>query len=167
MSLIAADATEGAIAALTEAIPIFEQVDTPWFAAITEIALMGRHTFGNLAGWEDFASKCSPGDIVVTGSNFGAGSSRQQAVDCFKSLGVLAIIARSFGAIYERNAVNAGLPVLTGDLISAGLRSGEEITVDFTSGAVTRHATGEVFRAAPFPDIQLAIYRRGGLLGQS
>ncbi len=41
MSLIAADATDGAIAVLTEAIPIFEQVDAPWFAAITEIALSG------------------------------------------------------------------------------------------------------------------------------
>jgi 3-isopropylmalate dehydratase small subunit len=127
---------------------------------------MGRHTFDNLAGWEDFAAKSSPGDIVVTASNFGAGSSRQQAVDCFKSLGLGAIIARSFGAIYERNAVNAGLPVLTGDLISAGLRSGEEVTVDFAAGEVTRHATGKVFRVAPFSEIQMAIYRRGGLLGE-
>jgi len=137
------------------------------YLAITDIALMGRHTFDNLAGWEGFAAKCSPGDIVVTASNFGAGSSRQQAVDCFKSLGVAAIIARSFGAIYERNAVNAGLPVLTGDLISAGLRSGEEVTVDFATGELTRNATGEVYRVAPFPETQMAIYRRGGLLGQS
>ena len=136
------------------------------YLAITDVALMGRHTFDNLAGWGDFAAKSSPGDIVVTASNFGAGSSRQQAVDCFKSLGVAAIIARSFGAIYERNAVNAGLPVLTGDLISAGLRSGEEVTVDFTSGEVARHATGEVLRIAPFPEIQMAIYQRGGLLGE-
>ena len=116
--------------------------------------------------YRDFATKSSPGDIVVTASNFGAGSSRQQAVDCFKSLGVAAIIARSFGAIYERNAVNAGLPVLTGDLISAGLRSGEEVTLDFATGEVTRHATREVYRVAPFSEIQMAIYRRGGLLGQ-
>jgi 3-isopropylmalate dehydratase small subunit len=134
--------------------------------AITDIAQMGRHTFGNLPGWEDFAAKAAPGDIVVTGSNFGAGSSRQQAVDCFKSLGVSAVIARSFGAIYERNAVNAALPVLAGDLIAAGLRSGEEITVDFTTGEVTRHATGEVLRVAPFPATQRTIYERGGLLGE-
>ncbi len=136
------------------------------YLAVTDVALMGRHTFDNLAGWEDFAAKSSPGDIVVTGSNFGAGSSRQQAVDCFKSLRVGAIIARSFGAIYERNAVNAGLPILTGDLLSSGLRSGEEITVDLATGAVTRHATGEVFRVASFSEIQTAIYRRGGLLGE-
>jgi len=133
--------------------------------AIIDIAQMGRHTFGNLAGWEDFAAKAAPGDIVVTGSNFGAGSSRQQAVDCFKSLRIAAIVARSFGAIYERNAVNAALPVLAGDLMSSGLRSGEEVTVDFATGEVIRHATGELLRVAPFSETQMAIYRRGGLLG--
>jgi 3-isopropylmalate/(R)-2-methylmalate dehydratase large subunit len=131
--------------------------------AVTDIAQMGQYTFGNLAGWEDFAKKAGPGDIVVTGSNFGAGSSRQQAVDCFKSLGVAAIIARSFGAIYERNAINAALPILAGDLLGAGLRDGEEITVDFATGRVERPATGEVFRVEPFSETQMALYQRGGL----
>jgi len=132
--------------------------------AVTDIRQMGAFTFGNLAGWEDFPKKAAPGDIVVTGSNFGAGSSRQQAVDCFKSLGIAAIVARSFGAIYERNAVNAALPVLTGDLISAGLRSGEEISIDLAAGTVTRHATGDIVRITAFSETQMAIYRKGGLL---
>jgi 3-isopropylmalate/(R)-2-methylmalate dehydratase large subunit len=132
--------------------------------AVTDMAQMGPFTFGNLPGWEDFSKKAAPGDIVVTGSNFGAGSSRQQAVDCFKSLGVAAIVARSFGAIYERNAINAALPVLSGDLIAAGLKSGEEISVDFASGTVTRLATGAVIRIVPFSETQMAIYLKGGLL---
>jgi len=132
--------------------------------AVTDIRQMGAFTFGNLAGWEDFPKKAAPGDIVVAGSNFGAGSSRQQAVDCFKSLGIAAIVARSFGAIYERNAVNAALPVLTGDLISAGLRSGEEISIDLAAGTVTRHATCDIVRITPFSETQMAIYRKGGLL---
>jgi 3-isopropylmalate/(R)-2-methylmalate dehydratase large subunit len=69
---------------------------------------MGQYTFDNLAGWEDFATKVQPGDIVVTGRNFGCGSSRQQAVDCFLALGVSAVVAESFGAIYERNAITRG-----------------------------------------------------------
>jgi 3-isopropylmalate/(R)-2-methylmalate dehydratase large subunit len=133
--------------------------------AVTDVAQMGRYTFGNLAGWEDFAAKAAPGDIIVTGSNFGAGSSRQQAVGCFISLGVRAIIARSFGAIYERNAINAGLPVLVGGLVASGLRSGEEITVDFASGEVTRHSTGERLRVEPFSAIQMSLYEKGGLFG--
>jgi 3-isopropylmalate dehydratase small subunit len=135
------------------------------YLAITDIAQMGRHTFDNLAGWEDFAKKAAPGDIVIAGGNFGAGSSRQQAVDCFISLGIRAIVARSFGAIYERNAINAGLPVLNGDLVAAGLESGEEVTLDFASGKVERRRTGEVLHVEPFSETQMAIYRRGGLLG--
>jgi aconitase A len=84
--------------------------------AITDLKEMGQHTFGNLEGWKDFAKKAQPGDIVVTGKNFGCGSSRQQAVDCFKSLGVSLVIAESFGAIYERNAVNNAMPILNADL---------------------------------------------------
>ncbi len=55
---------------------------------------MGQYTFDNLKGFEDFAKKALKGDIVITGKNFGCGSSRQQAVDCFVSLGIQAIIAR-------------------------------------------------------------------------
>ena len=49
---------------------------------------------------------------MVAGKNFGSGSSRQQAVDCFVSLGVQCVVAESFGAIYERNAINAAFPML-------------------------------------------------------
>ncbi len=134
--------------------------------AVTDLAQMGQYTFGTLPGWEDFAKKVRPGDILVAAANFGAGSSRQQAVDCFKSLGLQAIVAKSFGAIYERNAINAALPVLTGDLISAGLRDGEEVRVDLASGEVVRLGTGERLRVAPFSGIQMAIYERGGLLNE-
>jgi 3-isopropylmalate dehydratase small subunit len=132
--------------------------------AVTDIEEMGRHCFGNLEGWKDFAGKVKPGDIVVTGSNFGCGSSRQHAVDCFKSLGVQAVIARSFGAIYERNAINAGLPILEGDLGSLGLEDGDEITVNLKTGEVRAEATGKTVSIRPFSEVQAEIYRRGGLL---
>ena len=73
---------------------------------------MGQYTFDNLEGYEDFADKAQKGDIVIAGQNFGSGSSRQHAVDCFKSLGVQAVLAQSFGAIYERNAINSAFPIL-------------------------------------------------------
>jgi len=130
--------------------------------AITDLALMGQHAFGNLPGWEDFPKKVQPGDIVVTGGNFGCGSSRQQAVDCFTALGVRALVARSYGAIYERNAINAGLPVLVADLRQTGLTNGQEITVDLTTGVITWDGGSLV--ADPFSQVQMAIYQRGGLL---
>ncbi len=132
--------------------------------AVTDIAEMGQYTFGNLDGWTDFPSKVKPGDIVVTGPNFGCGSSRQQAVDCFASLGVALVIAKSFGAIYERNAVNAGVPIMVADLTSAGLVDGAQIEVDLETGDVTDVASGKTFHGKPFSSVQMEIYRRGGLL---
>jgi 3-isopropylmalate dehydratase small subunit len=130
--------------------------------AVTDPALMGQHAFGNLPGWEDFARKVRPGDIVVTGKNFGCGSSRQQAVDCFQTLGVAALIAESFGAIYERNAINAGLPLVVADLRGRGLKDGDEITVDLKTSRIT-WAGGEA-HGEPFSSVQMSIYQRGGLL---
>ena len=132
--------------------------------AITDIDEMGQHTFGNLPGWESFPSDAAPGDIVVVGSNFGCGSSRQQAVDCFTSLGVSLLIAESFGAIYERNAINAGMPIMAAALSDAGVKSGDEIEVNLTTGRITVLATGKVLEGRPFSDVQMEIYQRGGLL---
>ena len=132
--------------------------------AITDIAEMGQHTFGNLPGWESFPTDAGEGDIVVVGSNFGCGSSRQQAVDCFTSLGVALLIAESFGAIYERNAINAGMPIMAAELKSSGIETGDEIEVELTTGKITHIKSGRVFEGRPFSDVQMEIYQRGGLL---
>jgi 3-isopropylmalate/(R)-2-methylmalate dehydratase large subunit len=137
------------------------------YLAITNLAEMGQYTFDNLKGWEDFAKKAQTGDIVVVGKNFGAGSSRQQAVDCFKALGVSLLIAQSFGAIYERNAINAGLPILNADLVTTDIRDGERIRVDLATGTITRLAGGQKTQGQPFPTAQMTIYQRGGLLVSS
>jgi 3-isopropylmalate dehydratase small subunit len=144
-----------------------ENIDTDMifhnrYLAITDMAEMGRYAFDNLEGWTDFAARVLSGDIVVTAGNFGCGSSRQQAVDCFKALGVQALVARSFGAIYERNAINAGLPVVVADLVAAGLTDGDEITVDLSTGAITWN--GGSVQGEPFSEVQMEIYQRGGLL---
>ena len=132
------------------------------YLTITDIAQMGQYSFDNLAGYEDFATKALPGDIVVVGKNFGAGSSRQQAVDCFESLGVSLIIAESFGAIYERNAINKGFPIMLADLVSTDLQSGQQIEVDLTTGHI--QLPGGELAGVPFSDVQMNIYKRGGLL---
>jgi len=134
--------------------------------AVTEIDEMGRYCFGNLEGWTDFADKARPNDIVVTGGNFGCGSSRQHAVDCFKSLGVTAIVAKSFGAIYERNAINAGLPILEGDLGALNLKGGDIISIDLMKGEVSKEGSDATVKVKPFSEVQLDIYKRGGLLNK-
>ena len=132
------------------------------YLTITDIGEMGQYAFDNLEGWEDFAQKTTPGDILVVGKNFGAGSSRQQAVDCFESLGVSCIIGESFGAIYERNAINRGFPIVTADLIGTNLQSGQILTVDLNTGKIKLPSGVEI--AGVFNDIQMRIYKQGGLL---
>jgi 3-isopropylmalate/(R)-2-methylmalate dehydratase large subunit len=133
--------------------------------AITDLSEMGRHTFGNLKGWEHFASQAQPGDIVVTGRNFGAGSSRQQAVDCFRALQVQAVIARSFGAIYERNAINAGLPVLTcHNPKELGLRQGDRVSIDLGKSTLRNLENLREIQLSEFSEVQMKIYQSGDLL---
>ncbi len=134
------------------------------YLAVKDIEKMGSYAFSNLKGWEDFPEKVKPGDIIIAGENFGCGSSRQQAVDCFKSLKIGMIIAKSFGMIYERNAINSGFPIMVADVDHLNLQNGDEIEVDFTTGEIKKLKTGEVVKGIPFSEIQLSIYKRGGLL---
>jgi 3-isopropylmalate/(R)-2-methylmalate dehydratase large subunit len=78
---------------------------------------------------------------------------------------VAAVVAESFGAIYERNAVNAGFAILTAPVLDAGFETGEEVTVDFSTGVI-RRSNGEEILGRPFSDAQLRIYQRGGLLAK-
>lgn len=138
------------------------------YLTITNIEEMGRFAFDNLKDYEDFAKKVQPGDIIITGKNFGSGSSRQQAVDCFISLGVQAILAESFGAIYERNAINAAFPVIIlNKRKQAEIKNGDIIKVNFSSGKVTNLKSKKTVMAKPFSDVQMEIYKKGGLLKNS
>ena len=134
------------------------------YLSITDTHEMGQYTFDNLDGFEDFAKKALPGDIVITGKNFGSGSSRQQAVDCFVSLGIQAIVSESFGAIYERNAINAALPIIICKNISdLEMADGDRIRINLLTGELTNLSTGKRILAEPFSEVQFEIYRNGGL----
>ena len=137
------------------------------YLAITDIREMGQYAFDNLEGYKDFSRKAQPGDIIIAGKNFGSGSSRQQAVDCFISLGIQAVIANSFGAIYERNAINAAFPVLTYDSFEKiDLKDQDVITVNLLTGDVVNERNGLTMTINPFYDAQHEIYMKGGLLGK-
>jgi 3-isopropylmalate dehydratase small subunit len=85
-------------------------------------------------------------------------------VDGFATLGVQAILAESFGAIYERNAINAAFPILTYDSIdSLNLKDGDEISVNFKTGEIVKISDGCALNIDAFSDVQLEIYRNDGL----
>lgn len=135
------------------------------YLAVTDPAEMGKYAFSNLKGWEDFPREVKPGDILFVGENFGAGSSRQHAVDCFLALGLGAIVGKSFGAIYKRNAINSGLPLIEVPEIPVGeLKGLEEVVVNLETGEIAGPDGRVIVRGKPMSHVALEIYRAGGLL---
>ena len=75
------------------------------------------------------------------------------------------IIAESFGAIYERNAVNSAMPILIAEDITKKIGDKDTISVDFSTGEIEDKTLGKTYQAKPFSKVQLEIYQHGGLLG--
>ena len=104
-----------------------------------------------------------PGDIVVAGTNFGCGSSREHAAMTLKGAGVGAVLAESFGRIFFRNAINLGLPVIVCPGISKCAQKGDEIRIDIETGEVTDVTRGKVLKTTPFSPYVLNILESGGI----
>jgi 3-isopropylmalate dehydratase small subunit len=138
------------------------------YLTITKLEEMGQYAFDNLKGYENFAKEAQKGDIVMTGKNFGAGSSRQQAVDCFIALGISCILAQSYGAIYERNAINAAMPILiysSDEIAPLKLSNKDIVSIDLMTGEIKNLTKNTASFIHPFFDVQNEIYQKGGLLG--
>jgi 3-isopropylmalate/(R)-2-methylmalate dehydratase small subunit len=149
---------------------LYDDIDTDMifhnrYLHITDLAQMGQYALDNLKGWEDFSQKVQPGDILLAGVNFGAGSSRQQAVDCFRALSIGAVVAESYGAIYKRNAINSGFPIVVlPDLtqIYDRFRNGDLLEIDLETGRMVLNEE-QAFQAEPFSAVQMDIYQAGDL----
>lgn len=111
----------------------------------------------------EFAKSVRRGDIVVAGSGFGIGSSREQAAQALRFLGVSVVIARSSARIFYRNAFNLGLPVLA--LPDAGgIADGDQLEVDLGSGLVRDLTLSRDFQGEAVPAFLLEIVADGGLI---
>lgn len=112
---------------------------------------------------ETFAASVRPGDYVVAGINFGMGSSREQAVEVLKVLGVAAVIAPSFGGIFYRNAFNLGLAAIVSGAVDQ-ISADDQIDVDLKAGMINNQTTGETLTGEAIPDHLLALVDAGGLV---
>ena len=138
----------------------------------TDILAPGQYMSGSLqdlAGHclesidPDFAANVRPGDIVVAGENFGIGSSREQAADVLRTLGVRAVIAQSFGGIFFRNAYNLGLyAIVCAEM--AQIQPGDTLVVDAAAGEITARNRKLALTCDPVPDFLLEMANRGGLI---
>ena len=111
-----------------------------------------------------FVSRVSAGDIMVAGSNFGCGSSREHAPIAIKESGISLVIAESFARIFYRNAINVGLAIMECPEASAAINDGDEVEADFDTGVITDLTTGDTFTAKPFPEFIKRIIEAGGLV---
>ena len=109
-----------------------------------------------------FAPSVQPGDVVFGGSNFGCGSSREQAVTCLKYKGVAALVAGSFARIFYRNAINQGLPAIVCPEAAAATQPGDPVKVDLINGLI--HLPAGTFAFPAFPPNLRAILDAGGLV---
>ena len=125
---------------------------------IEEIA---RHCLENVG--PGFAAEVARGDVVVAGRNFGMGSSREQAAQALKHLGVSVVLAQSYGGLFYRNALNLGLLVLIcpeTDKIEAG----DRIAVYPERGTVRNLSQNVSYACEPVPAHLLEMVRAGGLV---
>jgi 3-isopropylmalate/(R)-2-methylmalate dehydratase small subunit len=110
----------------------------------------------------EFRNRVQPGDFLVAGENFGAGSSREQAPIAIKAAGVSVVIARSFARIFFRNAINIGLPVI--EVAEHTIENGHQLQIDLDRGIVTDLDTGSRFEATKLPQVMIDIVNEGGLV---
>jgi 3-isopropylmalate/(R)-2-methylmalate dehydratase small subunit len=110
-----------------------------------------------------FAREVRPGDVVIGGRNFGAGSSREQAPQALRQLGVAALIAESFAGLFYRNALNLGLPALV-CAQAKRVRAEDRLRVDPEAGRIENLSTSETLACEPIPAHLMQMIRDGGLL---
>ena len=111
----------------------------------------------------EFARGVRPGDVLAGGKNFGMGSSREQAVQVLTHLGICAVIAISFGGIFQRNALNLGLLVLECPEADH-LASGDLVRADPVKGLIFNETNGDILTCAAVPDFLLNMLKDGGLV---
>jgi 3-isopropylmalate/(R)-2-methylmalate dehydratase small subunit len=132
------------------------------YLPILDPAEMARHALEGLDA--SFPDKLKQGDLIAAGSNFGCGSSREQAAACLKTAGVACVIAKSFARIFFRNAVNLGLPLVECPGAAETIKTGDVVSVDF-KGGIVRTPGGE-FRFPALPAVVMEILDAGGLIPQ-
>lgn len=137
-----------------------DQIYPGRFLAIVEPEQIGKHC---LAGIDEETRKHVPGSIVVAGTNFGCGSSREHAVITLLNADVKAVVAESFARIFFRNAINLGLPLITCKGISQKVKTGQQLRIDVEAGIVTIVETGEIIPSEKLGDHILKIINAGGI----
>ncbi len=131
------------------------------FLELTDPKEIGKHCLAGIS--EDIGPNFPQGGIVVAGTNFGCGSSREHAPIALINMGASAVLADSFARIFFRNGINLGLPLVVCKGIAKHVRDGQTITLDISAGTVTIEETGEILQAEALGDKAMEILSAGGI----
>ncbi len=138
-----------------------DQIYPGRFLEIVNPQEIGTHCLSGVD--ENIAKNFKKGDIVVAGTNFGCGSSREHAPIALLNMGASLVLADSFARIFFRNSINLGLPLLVCKSISKVLENGDEIEVDIAEGTVKIIKTGEILQADKIGEYAMNILEAGGI----
>ena len=111
----------------------------------------------------EFTKKIAAGDIIVAGTDFGCGSSREHAPVSIKAAGISCVIAKSFARIFFRNAINIGLPIFECAEAVDDASTGDTIRVNPEAGTIVNVTKGRTYRVPEFPPFMRKIIDAGGL----
>ena len=136
-----------------------DQIIASQYLLLPNLEEMKSHAFESLD--PDFAQKVKPGDFVVGGENFGCGSSREQAPEIIKALGIQCVIAKSFARIFFRNSINNGLLLIEQPDLYDDMKEGDTIDV-----VMNQHVdyNGKEYPIASLPENLMGIIQPGGLV---
>ncbi len=129
------------------------------YLALPSVEDMKQYGFSPLR--PELAGLIREGDIIVAGKNFGCGSSREQAPEIIKALGIRCVIAKSYARIFFRNSINNGLLLIENDQIQEAVAEGDQITVRVGKEI---EAAGKSYPIQPLPKNLTDILEAGGLV---
>ena len=129
------------------------------YLALKTVEDMKFHGFSPLR--PELATQIGVGDVIVAGKNFGCGSSREQAPEVIKALGIRCIVAKSFARIFFRNSINNGLLLIEQPKLYDHVKEGDTITV--TVNREIEH-NGKCYPIASLPENLVEIIEAGGLV---
>ncbi len=132
------------------------------YANLTDPAELGRHCMEHID--PGFARRASAGDIIVGGTNFGCGSSREIAPLAIQGAGISCVVAKSFARIFFRNAINIALPLLECPEAAEGTEEGDSLGIDLPQGEILNLTQGKTFKAVHYPDFIRELVAAGGLV---
>lgn len=114
----------------------------------------------------DFVQNVDNGNIIVGGENFGTGSSREEAVNVFKVLGIKAVIAKSFARIYYRNLINTGIPAITLKWNVSHFSKEDSIEISLLEGKIYNKTKNIQISFQKLPTFLTNILEEGGIMNQ-